>query len=212
MQSVKIHTSKDKTWTNSAGDAVPFKFVPAVDKAKEAYAAKIYKAALQAEEGLIALHTMMNSAFLDISNMLKEEYKIKNKKEKETKGSLTWFSFRRDVKVEAEINELVKWDNALMKEALLSLNTYISKNMSEANELISGLVKSAFANSRGMIDTGKVFQLLKYEDKIKSASFQKACELMKKAQSIDKTKLYMRVWLRQPDGEYRNVNLNFSSI
>ena len=99
-----------------------------------------------------------------------------------------------------------------MVEALALLNTYISANMSEANELISQLVKSAFANTKGEIDTGKVFQILRYEDKIKNKQFQKACELIKQAQSIDKTKLYMRVWEKDAEGSYRNINLQFSNI
>ncbi len=210
--SIKIHTTKDTTWTNAMGDVVPVKFVPQSDKVKEALAGKVYKAALHAESVLLALHTMMGQAFKDVSSMIKQEYELKAKKKKETKGSLTWFNFDRSVKIEADMNEIVKWDGALMTEALELLNTYISANMTEANELISGLVKSAFANTKGMIDTGKVFQLLKYEDKIKAKAFQKACELMKKAQSIDKTKLYMRVWAKEDAGDYRNVNLNFSSL
>ena len=46
MQSIKIHTTKDATWLNAAGDAVPFKFVPKADKVKEALAGKIHKNAL----------------------------------------------------------------------------------------------------------------------------------------------------------------------
>ena len=84
--------------------------------------------------------------------------------------------------------------------------------MTEANELISQLVKSAFANTKGMIDTDKVFQILRYEEKIKNKQFQKACELIKQAQSIDRTKLYMRIWEKDADGAYRNINLNFSNI
>jgi hypothetical protein len=210
--SIKIHTPKDSTWLNAMGDVVPVKFVPQSDKTKEALAGKVYKAAINAEVVLHSLHIMMGQAFKDVSSMIKQEYDLKNKKKKETKGSLTWFNFDRSIKIEADMNEIVKWDGALMTEALELLNQYISANMTEANELISGLVKSAFANTKGMIDTGKVFQLLKYEDKIKAKAFQKACELMKKAQSIDKTKLYMRVWAKEEAGDYRNVNLNFSSI
>lgn len=210
--SIKIHTAKDSTWTNAMGDVVPVKFVPQSDKVKETLAGKVLKAALNAEAVLLSLHAMMDQAFTDVSSMIKQEYELKNKKKKEGKGSLTWFSFDRSVKIEADMNEIVKWDGALMTEALELLNQYISANMTEANELISGLVKSAFANTKGMIDTGKVFQLLKYEDRIRAKAFQKACELMKKAQSIDKTKLYMRVWAKETAGDYRNVNLNFSSL
>ena len=213
MNQVKIHTPKNATWINASGDAVPVKFVPKADKAKEAIAGKVYNAAMKAEAVLMQLHTMLREAFTEVDALLKQEYELKaGKKKASTKGNLSWFNFDRSLKVEANINDIVKWDNALMTEALTLLNTYISTNMTEANELISELVKSAFANTKGMIDTGKVFQILRYEDKIKNKSFQKACDLIKQAQSIDKTKLYMRVWEKDETGAYRNINLNFSNI
>lgn len=212
MNNVKIYTPKDSTWVNATGDAVPFKFVPPTDKAKEILAGKVLNASIKIEADLKAFYEMLSRAFAEINLMVKKEYELKNGKPKGGKGSITWFNFDRSIKVEADVNEIAKWDNALMTEALTLLNTYLSQNMTDANELISGLVSSAFANTKGMIDTGKVFQILKYEDKIKHKSFQKACDLIKQAQSIDKTKLYMRVWEKGEDGSYRNINLNFSSL
>ena len=212
MKQVKIYTTKDSTWVNAAGDKVPVKFVPPADKVKETFAGKIYKSAMHAEATLSAFHAMLNGAFSEVNKLIREEYELKYNKKKEGKGNVTWFSFDRSIKVEAEVNDIVKWDQAMMTEALQLLNTYISTNMSETNELIAGLVQSAFANSKGMIDTGKVFQILKHQDKIKNKGFQKACEMIKQAQSIDRTKLYMRVWEKVEDGSYRNINLNFSSI
>jgi hypothetical protein len=210
---VKIHNSKDTIWTNATGDQVPLKFVPKTDKVKESLAGKIYKAAKNAEATLNELYTLMQGAFDEVRDLIKDEYSIKyNKEKKSGKGSITWFNFDRSIKIEANVNDLVKWDNALMTQALELLNDYLSQNLTEANELIAGLVKSAFANSKGMIDTGKVFQILKYQDKIKQKSFQKACELMKNAQSIDRTKLYMRVFEKDASGQYININLNFSSL
>ncbi len=213
MNKVKIHTARDTTWINASGDAVPVKFVPKSDKSKEVLAGKIHKAALNAEAVLEALYAQLNEAFEEVKALLKAEYELKNDKpKKKGKGSLTWFNFDRSLKIEADINEIVKWDSSLMTEALSLLNSYISANLTESNVLISELVKSAFANTKGMIDTGKVFQILRYEDKIKNKNFQKACELIKQAQSIDKTKLYMRVWEKDEQGAFRNINLNFSSL
>ena len=210
---VKLHSKKNTTWLNASGDHVPFKFVPKSDICREALAAKVYKAAMATEAALATLYAMMNAAFAEISDMVNAEYELKNSKKKQAiKGNITWFNFDRSLKVEANVNDIVKWDNALMTEALALLNTYISANLTEANMLISELVKSAFANSKGMIDTAKVFQILRYEEKIKAKGFQKACELIKMAQSIDRTKLYMRIWEKEEDGQYRNIVLNFSSL
>lgn len=210
--SVKIHTQKDAAWRNADGDNVPVKFVPVMDKKKEALAGKLHKSALSLEAALAGLHKTMSDAFAEIKEMVREEYSLKYKKPMKEKGSITWFNFDRSLKIEADKNDIVKWDNALMTAAKDQLDAYLNSNLSETNELISALVSGAFANTRGMIDSGKVFQILKYQDKIRDKRFQKACELMKNAQSLDKTKLYMRIWERQTDGQYRNINLNFSSL
>lgn len=213
ISEVKIYTSKNNIWVNANGDNVPVKFVPKTDKTKEALASNIHKAALSAEKQLNALYQLMNNAFIEVAKLVKEEYALKKGKDKkEGKGSLTWFNFDRSLKIEADINDIVKWDNALMTEALSLLNEYINSSLNENNELIAGLVKDAFANSKNMIDSRKIFQLLKYESKIKNTKYLKACELIRNAQTIDKTKMYMRVWEKMEDGTYRNINLNFSSI
>lgn len=213
MKTVKFHTSKDATWRNASGDVVPVKFVPKTDKHKELIAAKIFKAALSVESALKALHELMNEAYKEVTAMVREEYELKyEKKQKEGKGSFTWYNFDKSLKVEAEVNEIVRWDSALMTEALSLLNKYISGSLSESNELIKQLVNDAFSNTKGMIDTRKVYQLLKYEKNIKNASFQKACQLIKNASTIDRTKMYQRIWYRDERGEYKNINLNFSQL
>lgn len=213
MSNVTIHTPKSATWQNAAGDQVPYKFVPQSDRYKESMAGKIYKAASAVEASLKSLYALMDEATTEIKRIMKEEYEIKNKKSfKPTKGNVTWYNFDKSIKIEAEMNEVCKWDGAMMTEAQVLLKKYISQNMGDTNILISDLVTSAFSNSKGMIDTAKVFQILRYEDKIKHSDFQKACQLMRQAQSIDRSKLYQRIWEKDEKGGYRNIVLNFSQL
>lgn len=212
MNKVKIHSRKDSTWVNAAGDIVPVKFVPKSDLQKEVYAGQIHKAALNAEAVLKSLYELMDRACKEISAMVREEYQFAKGKAKKATEGFTWYNFDKSLRIEAEVNDIMKWDDALMTEALKLLNKYIGSTLGESNELIKGLINDVFTSRKGTIDSRKVFQLLKYESKIKNASFQKACELIKQAQGIDRTKLYMRVWEKDAKGEYRNVILNFSNL
>jgi hypothetical protein len=210
---VKFQSTKDSTWRTSTGEAVPVKFLPKSTKTKETVGAKIYKAALAAEQTLIDLHKMMQAAFTEIDRLVKAEYQIKYEKEKrQGKGGLTWYNHDMSLKVEASVDEVCKWDAALMTEARTLLDAYLSTALTETHQLISDLVLGAFSNNKGTIDSKKVFLILKHQNKIKNAKYQKACELIKQAQGVDKTKLYMRAWAKQDDGQYRNINLNFSNI
>lgn len=213
MKTVNFHSTKNETWVNAAGDAVPYKYVPKNDKVKESLGAKIHKAALNAESVLKALHIQMNYAFAQIKAGLLEEFEIKKtKKQSLGKGSLTWYNFDKSLKVEADMNDIIKWDEALMAESLALFNKYLNSSLGEVDVFVRALVDKGFSNSKGQIDTGKVFQILKQEKNIKNTNFQKACQLIKQAQDVDKTKLYMRVWEKLPDGSYRNINLNFTSL
>jgi hypothetical protein len=210
---VKIHNTKDAVWHNAAGDAVPVKYVSRADRQKEIWAGALYKQALKAEEVLQDLHTAMKDGCEQIAAMVRHEYEIKNgKKPRETKGNLTWYSFDGSIKVEANVNEVVKWDDALMTEAKALLNDYLDSQLTDNQALIKKLVSDAFSNHKGGIDSRKIFQLLKYDGQIKSSKFSKACELMRQAQMIDRTKLYMGISVRLQDGNYRAITLNFSSI
>lgn len=211
--SVKIYNSKDAIWRNAAGDAVPAKYVSKADRHKESWAGALHKQALKAEGVLHALHTAMKDGCEQIAALVRQEYEIKNgKKPRETKGNLTWYNFDGSLKVEANVNEVVKWDDALMTEALGLLNDYLDSQLTDNQALIKKLVSDAFSNHKGGIDSRKIFQLLKYDGQIKSSKYSKACELMRQAQLIDRTKLYMSISERLADGSYRTIVLNFSNI
>ena len=210
---VKLHTAKDAVWTNAAGDQVPVKFVPKSDRVKESLAITLHKEALKVEAALKGLHSIMDEACAKVGQMVREEYELKNgKKPKPTKGNMTWYSFDNSIKVEANVNEVVKWNDAMMHEAKGLLNEYLDSQLTDNQALIKKLVNDAFSNTKGAIDSRKVFQLLRYESQINSSKFRKACEIMREAQMIDRTKLYMCISERLEDGSYRQINLNFSSL
>jgi tRNA G10 N-methylase Trm11 len=173
----------------------------------------LYKGALKAEQILNDLHEAMHLSTQEVAQLVREEFDIKERKGRgKGKGNITWYNFDKSLKIEADVQDIVKWDEAMMTEAKLLFDEYLDKNLTEDHALIKEMVMKAFSNNKGMIDSRQVFQLLKYEEKIKNEKYRKACKLMKQAQGIDKTKLYMRIWEKTEDGSYRNINLNFSSI
>ncbi len=210
---VKTFTTKDATWINAAGDEVPVKHVTPTEKAREATANKLHKAALKAEAALTDLYVQFQEAKAEAMETMRREFELKTGRQKaKSKGNFTWYCFNNSIKMEANINDILKWDNAIMTEAYKLMDEYISSQLTDNQSLIKSLVSDAFSTSKGEFDPRKVFQLLKYECKINSSKFKKACELMRQAQRIDSTKLYMRISEKMEDGSYRPINLNFSSL
>lgn len=210
---IKFHSPKDSTWTNAAGDPVPVKHISKSEKMKEAIAARLYKKAMKMEEALVELFADMQQANMEIDAALRNDYELKTgQKKKAGKGGLTWYSFDGGIKVETNVNEYLKFDDGLMKEAQVLLNEYIGSRLNEDQKLIAAIATDAFSTSKGGFDPRKVFNLLKYEGQVKSTRFSKVCELIRNAQRIDKAKAYYRISVRQPDGNYRPIKLNFSSL
>lgn len=207
-----IQTAKQSTWRDADGQEVPYKFVPAADRMKESLAGTLLKKALKVEKQLEDFYNELKDGFDKVYQQMLADYNLKYGKERKIKGSYAWFNFDKSIKIESSISDLIKWDDAMMSEAREYLDKYLAKNLTDTNELIKGLAQAAFSNAKGMIDTGKVFQILKFEDKIRDKYFQTSCKLMRGAQSVANSKRYMRVFVRQEDGQYRNVNLNFSSL
>lgn len=212
MSQVKFQKTSASVWSNASNEEVPVKYIPKSDVMKEQSAAKIHKLATSVEKSLNELYAIINEATEAIRKQVTAEFSIAEKNLRGKKGNYTWFNFDRSLKVEVEVNPILKWDQALMTEAHAQLNDFLGSSLSDTQEMIRDLVTKAFSNSKGMIDSSRVFQILKYKDKISNKKFQRACELISNAHQVDTTKTYMRVWEKDIDGSYRNINLNFSSI
>lgn len=210
---VRLHSKKNTTWINASGDEVPVNFLTHADKLKEKLAGQIRKEALDAEKRLAALHDTMQEANAQVMAVVRDEYELKKgTKKRETKGNMTWYNFDGSIKVELNLNDIVKWDESLMNEAYKLFQAYIDGAIGQNVALVNKLISKAFANTKGCIDSRMVFQILKYEGQMNSSKYDKACELMRDAQRIHKTKTYYMVSERMEDGSYRSINLNFSSI
>lgn len=213
MSSVKIHTRRDDTWKDASGLSVPFSYITKTDLKKEALACSIWKEALAVETALQRLHTSMSMAFDEVRKQMAKEYEIKGKTLRGQKGGFTWYNFDKSLRIEASVDEVVRFDEAMMSQAKELIDEFLLSGIeTDAQSIIKEIVSGAFATTRGQVDTRKVFQLLKWESKVKDKRFVEACNLMREAQSTDKTRLYMRVWERDEAGQYRNINLNFSSL
>jgi hypothetical protein len=75
------------------------------------------------------------------------------------------------------------------------------------------MIIDAFETQRsGSLDTKQVLKLTSYEDKVKSPKFSEAIKLIREAIRRPKSKTYRRVWVKDEEGKYQNVELNLSSL
>lgn len=204
-----VHKTSDPFWVDEKGNKVERKRVTPYEKLKERKTAQLFKEAEIINKRL----TAFKSNVVEAANDLYEKYMEENNNSgKPKKGNFTVFNFDKSIKLEVSVNEPIKLDDLAVIACKDKLHEFLEKNVTSESEHIKTMVMGAFETSNGKLDTKKVLSLLSYKSRIKDDLFQEAMELLQKGITHPKSKKYFRIWALDEEGEYNNIDLNFSSI
>ena len=211
MSTFKIKQQKaaDKFWQDEAGLSIPFDRITRYERKAEAGIGKITKEA-------IALNTRLSAFKTDLKEMvdtLYKEFVTSNEgKSASKKGNITLYNFDRSVKVEVNINEPIHFDEEFIKLAKAELDALLADELHNTSSWIKGVISDAFEKSRGELDTDKVLGLKKHASRTTDERYHKAMKFIDQAINRPTSREYYRVWVRGENGQYQNVQLNFSAI
>ncbi len=209
MYTFKQHKASDKLWKEESGMAIPNNRLTKYEKKAERELAKIARTAISLNAKLVEFKDHVQVTVRE----LYEQYMAENNgKLGKNKGNVSLYNFDRSVKVEVNVNEQITFDDLGIENVRAKLMAFIDDNINREKEFIVALVKSAFETSRGKLDVKKVLSLKKHASRIKSPQYQEAMHLLDKAIRRPRSKTYFRVWIRNAEGGYDDVQLNFSSI
>jgi hypothetical protein len=208
---IELKKQTGTQWTDEKGLQVEVKRVTTLEKAKESHAYKIAIKAVAIEKSLTELKVMVDAA---ISAMQKELSKEAGS-EVDLRGH-TFYNFDRSIKIFREVAPEVEYDEGMMQAAYTLFEEYINGCLfAPEHELVKSIILSAFKTIRGKFDNRKINSLIqqKENESVKdNEQFQHAIELVLKARKVVNEKSYDRVFLRDENGEYIQVNLNFSGL
>ena len=203
-----IQTSKNQTWIDETNAPIPYKRTTTLERSKEKNAAILMKDA-----------QAINKRLLDFKETIKEHCKsiydqasAENNVKLDGKGNYTWFNFDRSIKIEVSISDRVTFDDLTIAAAKQKLDEFLDANIDVKIEFVKDIITEAFSTSKGKLDSKKVLSLLKYRDKVKDLGFQEALNLIEKAVRRPDSKTYHRVFVKDEDGRYNAIELNFSNI
>lgn len=206
-----IYTNKNQLWYEESGLAVPKSRVTKAEKDKEAAAKKIVDKANSANKLLTEIKEMIIAA----TDVILEQARKENKVKLEGKGNYTWFSFDRSIKIETQVNETLRFDDILIASAKERLLELIRGSLQGLDFIIT-IVEEAFQTSKGQLDPKKILGLRRHSSRIPEGDFKTEWEEVMKLidDSITRTftKKYQRVFVKDNAGEYKAIELNFSSI
>jgi uncharacterized membrane-anchored protein YjiN (DUF445 family) len=198
-----------KKWIDPAGNFIPANRVTPLEKKKERYADKIRKTALKISGELSELKELIEKAS---SEIYKETMSEKNVDIRNKKGNFVWYNFDRTIKIEIVRNDRIDFDTVLIDACKAKLDTFLETNINTENQFIKQLILDAFQTTKGRLDTKRVMGLLKYRSKIDNELFISAMDDLEQSITREFRKRYSRVWLKDDNGEWINIPLDYSDV
>lgn len=206
---VKQQTAKDKIWRDHQGMSVPYNRTSALERLQERNAFQLLTAAQKAHDVLEELHKLVQKKHQEVLDAFK---KAEGADLSGWKGNKVWYNFDRSIQVECRIGERMEFDDLHITAARKDLDDFLRTAIKSEVDFVQELIALAFATTNGKLDPKRVTQLLSFRHKIKHAKYQSACELIEKSIKRVFTKVYFMVGVRNEDGKYDFVQLNFSKL
>lgn len=209
MTTPKFQKKSDKAWIDEAGYKVPYDRLKKNEKLAEATSEKLYKQALRISEQLEKFKAAMIE---ECRAVMVQVYADNNQDPEKSKGNFTWHNFDRSLKIVTKIQDRIDFDETLIELCQNKLNEFLDQAVETKDDFIKQFVTDAFSQSRGQLDAKKVMSLLKYRSKIDNPLFQEALTLLEQSIRHPDSKRYFQLYVRNKEGAYDNIDLNFSNI
>ena len=126
-----------------------------------------------------------------------------------SKGGFSVSTFDRDAKIEISIQERIEFDD-LISVAHEKIKLYLEEKTQGVDHDLQQIINQAFETRKGRMDVKRILGLFRLQ--INHPLWIDAMELIKRSITRNNSKRYARIWEKDENGEYRNIELNFSSI
>lgn len=194
-------------WKNHKGETVPAKYVSGYDKKKEKVIKKLLKEAEAASKKLTELKQLM---FVDgdaIDELMYKEHHME--RPNEHKGNYTYYSFDKSIRFSMKVQDVIDFDDRI-RLAQEKINQFLESKSEGSDQDLMLLVNNAFKTTKGRLDKSRIFSL--YSLKINNTIWNEAIALIKESITVNHTRRYPSIAFRDQNGEYKDVQLNLSSI
>lgn len=201
-----------KQWIDENGITIPASRVTKTEKNREKVCDRLVRRAVNMSEKLAEYKAEFAKEVDKVYQDVMREAGIDTA---ERKGNFTFYNFDRSIKVETDVSERIEFDDAQIAVAKEYFDLFLDNASGGVDAMIRELIMDAFSTSRGRLDTKKVLNLTRYRGRIdanKYPHFHRALDAIEMGIRKPDSKKYHRISIRNKDGEYEAVNLNFSSL
>lgn len=194
-----------KIYMTHDGKEIPAKYVSKLDKNKDRISLKYYKKAKRLHDSLKLLKQELLAETDKLYDQMLRDENIRTGK----KGNYTISSFDKSIKIEVNVQNRIEFDDRINAAQSL-INEYISEKTKGTDRELTELINSAFRTNKGKLDTKRILGLFRLQ--INHPKWKRAMELIKESISTNNSRRYVRIWQKDKNGDYKNIDLNFSSL
>lgn len=194
-----------KEWVDLNGNKIPAQYVPKLDKDRERITLKHLAKARKLSEQL----EKFKEELLADCDAVYEQMLAENNVPANSKGGFSISTFDRSSKIEISVQERIEFDD-LISVAHEKIKQYLEEKTQGVDHDLQQIINQAFETRKGRMDVKRILGLFRLQ--ITHPLWVEAMELIKKSITRNNSKRYARIWEKDQNGEYRNVELNFSSI
>ena len=196
-------------WIDEAGNSIPVKRITRSEKLMELKSTLLLKGARMINDRLIAFKTDIKTICEEVEKASLAENGVVREN---AKGNLTWYNFDRSIKVERSVSEPMRFDELTISAAKSKLDEFLNEAIESKFDFAKDMILTAFETTKGQLDPKKITPLTRYERKVNHPLFSEACRLIQQALRRPESKTYYRVWVKDEDGKFQAIELNFSNI
>lgn len=197
--------TKDGHWIDSAGCAIPPKYVKPVDKRRDALVEKLTKRAQKISHQLVAFRAQVLNDVEGYLQYIAKHYQV-NGRTKEGNKQLSNFS--NNIKLEVRVAKNIEFDEKLALAKTI-IDDCIRRWSDGANDKIMLLIDEAFkVDKKGNIDRDRVLSLRKL--KIKDREWIRAMDIIAESMVIVGARTYVKFSVKNAAGAWVSVPLDIA--
>lgn len=192
---------------NASGHLVPLSKVREHDKLRHDTASSLAAEALDIEQRLIAFKRRALGDIADLVQIAAERYDVQIGGDK---GNLSIYTYDGRYRIERAYADQIRFTEEV-EAARQLINQCIERWSEGADARIRVLVDRAFrTDKRGNMRTNAILELLRLE--IEDDEWQRAMTALKDSIEVAGKAVYIRVYERVDDDQYRPVTLNLAAV
>jgi hypothetical protein len=193
--------------SDSQGRLVPVEMVSDIDRLRDEVVSEIVAKALAMRDRLAEFKVGIREELTSYLSLSAERY---GKKYGGKKGNVTLISYDGSLRLVLSVNEHIAFDERL-QIAKDIIDECITRWSEGSREEIRALVADAFyVDKKGRINTNRILGLRRLN--IQDAQWQKAMEAISDSIQIEGCKEYLRIYIRDESGEYKQVPLDIAAL